>query len=106
MVSLLIWVFTVLLGHTEGAIRIGAMASWLVATYYVYKLTHRTCSANAALRALLPLVVFPIYFCIGLVMTPGAPLIACWAGCVYYLYRSLVEGCRRSWLAPATSLEL
>ncbi len=98
MVGWLIWIFTTLLGHTEFPVRLGALLCWLIAAYYVYKLTYDVFGAAVAFRAFLLTTVLPLFFGTGLVMTPDAPLVACWAGALYYLYRSLVEKGRWAWL--------
>jgi dolichol-phosphate mannosyltransferase len=41
--------------------------------------------------------VLPIFFGVALVMTPDAPLISCWSGALYSLYRALVQGERTAW---------
>ena len=98
MVGWLIWVFTTLLGQSEFAIRAGAIICWLITAYYTYKLSFAVLGNQAAHRSLLLVTILPIYFSSGLIMTPEAPLIACWAGALYYLYRSLIEEYRSAWL--------
>ncbi len=98
MVGWLIWIFTSLLGQSEFAVRAGAIICWLITAYYTYKLTYTVCGKEIARRSLLLVTILPIYFSTGLVMTPDAPLIACWAGALYYLYRSLIEEYRAAWL--------
>jgi dolichol-phosphate mannosyltransferase len=98
MVGWLIWVSTAVLGHTEYAVRMGAFLCWLIAAVYVYKLARAMSDALVALRTLLLMSVLPIFFSVGLFMTPDAPLVACWAGALYYLHKSLAEECRSAWL--------
>jgi len=98
MVSWLIWVFTSLFGHTEFVVRLGAFTCWLVAAYFVYKLTQVIDNDKAAFNSLVLTAVLPLFFGTGLVMTPDAPLIACWAGALYFLYRAVIEAHRWSWL--------
>ncbi|MFC1760490.1 ArnT family glycosyltransferase [Planctomycetota bacterium] len=62
MVAWLIWVFTGLLGHTEFTVRLSALTCWLMAAYYVYKLTLATCGHPAALQSLLLTAVLPLFF--------------------------------------------
>lgn len=98
LVGWLIWLFTKLLGNSEFSVRVGALGCWLVTAYYTYKLAFAACGEAAALRSLVLVVVLPIFFCLGLLMIPDAPLVACWAGALYFLYRSLIEGQRGAWL--------
>jgi len=51
----------------------------------------------AALRAVILAAVLPIFFGVGLLSTPDAPLVACWAAALYYLYRGLVREETRAW---------
>ena len=87
-----------LLGQSEFAVRLGAILCWLITAYYTYKLSYAVCGKQIARRSLLLVTILPFYFSTGLVMTPDAPLIACWAGALYYLYRSLIEEHRAAWL--------
>ena len=98
LVAWLIWPFTTMLGNTELGVRFGAFVCWLVTAYYVYRLTWRAYSATAAYNAVLLVATLPIYFATGLVMTPDAPLIACWSGTLYYLYRALIDDRSMAWL--------
>lgn len=98
MVAWLIWVFTMLLGHGEFGVRVGSLLSWVVTAYCSYKLVDRACGPATAFRTLLLVAVLPVFFGAGIIMTPDAPLMACWAGTLYYLCQSLIEGRRWSWL--------
>jgi dolichol-phosphate mannosyltransferase len=98
MVGWLIWIFTSALGQAEFAVRAGSFLCWFVTAYYVYKLADAVCDKQAALGSLLLVAVLPAFFGFGFVMTPDAPLIACWAGALYYLYRLVIEGRNSSWL--------
>ena len=50
-----------------------------------------------ALRAVLLAAVLPIFFFTGFFMTPDVPLVAAWAGGVYYAQRALLGGRARAW---------
>jgi len=99
MVAWLIWLGTALVGRDELGVRLPAIASWLVAAFFMYRLTRDLFDKTSALRALLLMAILPIYFSIGLVMTPDAPLYACWAGCLYFLSRALFANRQRAWYA-------
>ncbi len=98
MVGWLIWVFTGLLGDTEFAVRLGSCLCWSVMAYYSYKLAAALFDKEVALTVLLLVTVLPVFFSFGLIILPDAPLLACWAGALYYLYRLLIEDRRKAWL--------
>ena len=106
MVALLIWASTILFGHSEFSVRIGALVCWAITGYYAYRLTDAVHGAQVALRALLLVALLPIFFGFGLVITPDSPLLACWAGALYYLYRSLIEEKRPAWIGVGICLGL
>lgn len=98
MVGWLIRLFTTLFGQTEFAVQLGALGCWMIAAFYLYKLTHAVSGESAAFRAMLLAAVLPVFFGNGLIMTPDAPLMACWAGAIYYLHRALIAERRGAWL--------
>lgn len=106
MVGWLIWIFTTLLGNTEFTVRFGALVCWIVTAYYFYKLTYEVCGPTAAFRAFFLAAVLPVFFGTGLVITPDAPLMACWAGALYYLYRAVIKERRWSWLGVGVFMGL
>ena len=98
LVGWIIWLFTSVMGHTELAVRCGAFAIWIVGAHYVYHLTRRIFDKITAIGAVLLFATLPVYFCLGFVMLPDTPLVACWAGALYYLYRLLIDERPRAWL--------
>jgi dolichol-phosphate mannosyltransferase len=52
---------------------------------------------GAGLYAVMLLSIMPYFFIQSLVITPDAPLIACWSALLYYLYRALVLNEGASW---------
>ncbi len=106
MVAWLIGASTTLLGNSEFSVRIGALVCWAVTGYYAYRLTDAVHGAKIALRALLLVALLPIFFGFGLVITPDSPLLACWAGALFYLYRSLIEENRAAWIGVGIFLGL
>ncbi len=97
VVALLIKLGTQLFGNNEFGVRSGALACWLVTTFFVVKLTTLIFSKEVAFRAVLLVAILPIFFGSGLLITPDAPLIACWAGALYFLYRALIQNISASW---------
>jgi dolichol-phosphate mannosyltransferase len=106
MVAWLIHLGTMLFGNTEFGVRFGAYVCWLVTALFSYKLTYRIFNKSAAFRALMLIAALPIFFGAGLLMTPDAPLIACWSGTLYFLYRALMDEKRIAWLGVGVCLGL
>jgi len=98
LVASLIWLGTKLLGHAELGIRLGAFCCWFVTAYFSYALAKAMFNAKAAINAILLIAVLPIFFASAIIMTPDAPLIACWAATLYFLYRALIQDHRHSWI--------
>ncbi len=98
MVAWLIALSTSIFGNHELAIRLPAMGCWLVAAFFMFQLARHLFDKTTAFRTVLLLAVFPMYFSTGLVMTPDAPLYACWAGCLYFLERALYGGKAKAWI--------
>ena len=106
MVALLIKLGTSLFGHNEFGVRAGALVCWFIAAVFVFKLSCRLLNRDFALRALVLFSMLPIFFGVGFLMTPDAPLIACWAGSLYFFYRALVEDHTPSWYSAGLVLGL
>ena len=98
MVAWLIALSTSMFGNSELAVRLPAFACWIVAAVFMYKLTLRFFDKSAAMRAVMLGAVLPIYFSTGQLMTPDAPLYACWAGCLFFLERVLIGKKKWAWL--------
>ncbi len=97
MVAWVIWLGTVLLGDTEIGVRLGSFVAWIITAFFCFRLTRDLFDPSTALRALLLLAILPFFFSIGIIMTPDAMVVACWAGLLYFLERSLVGGSRSAW---------
>lgn len=102
MVAWLIALSTYLLGNSELAVRLPAFLCWIVTGIFMFKLSQRFFGKTAALRTVLLLAVLPIYFSTGQIMTPDAPLYACWAGCLFFLERVLIGKKKWAWLGVGT----
>ncbi len=90
MVAWIIWVFKGVAGDTEIGVRFGAFFSWFVASYFMFKLTRNLFDRSTAFRVLLLLATLPFFSAAGFLMTPDAPLVACWAATLFYLERCLI----------------
>jgi len=97
MVAWLIWLGTYILGNIELGVRIGAFVCWCITGLFGYLMARDVTDKSTALRAVLLLAVLPFFFFTGLMMTPDAPLTACWAGALYFLQRALLGEHRHAW---------
>lgn len=106
MVAWLIGMSTTLLGNTELAVRILSWVCSLVALVYLYGLAYNLYGRTAAYVSAMLLAVLPIYFSVGFVMTPDAPLYAAWAAALFYLERAFLGGSSKSWIGVGVCLGL
>jgi dolichol-phosphate mannosyltransferase len=106
MVAWLIRLGTGLFGQTSIGVRAGALVSGALASGYVYALARNLFGAPSAVAALVLMQLLPFFFMAGLLMTPDAPLTACWAATLYYLERALIAGHARAWWAVGIALGL
>ncbi len=106
MVALLIKLGTVLFGNNEFAVRIGAVFCWCIATLFVYLYTRDISNRDTGLQAIAIMAVIPAFFGFGFLMTPDAPVIACWAGTLYFARRAMVDMNKKSWLGVGIFLGL
>ena len=97
MVAWLIRVGTALFGQTEFGVRAGALCCGAITSVFVYKLTRNLFGQAAALAALLLTQALPYFFLSGFLLTPDAPLLAAWAGSLYFLERALIGKQTRAW---------
>ncbi len=106
MVAWLIWLSTKLFHDHELAVRLPSLLCWLTTAFFIHGLTRRFYGRAAAWASVGLLACLPIYVCVGLFMTPDAPLYACWSGALYFLARALVENRPRAWLGVGVCLGL
>jgi dolichol-phosphate mannosyltransferase len=106
MVAWLIAAGTRLFGSGEFGVRIGALLSGGVATFFAYRLTDNLFGRSSALVALVLVQILPFLFVAGLLMTPDAPLTAAWVASLYFLERALVAGRRDAWWGAGICLGL
>jgi len=98
MVAWLIALSTRALGNSEFSIRLPAVLCWLVTAFYMYRFTNSAFGKTSACLVLAFLTTFPFFFSVGFLMTPDAPLCAAWAGCLWFLARSLLKEDGRAWI--------
>ncbi|MFB3891086.1 MAG: glycosyltransferase family 39 protein [Phycisphaerae bacterium] len=106
MVAWLIGLGTLIAGNTELGVRLPAYICWIVAAVFMYHLARNMFGKTSAFRTVLLLAILPIFSSTGLVMTPDAPLYACWAGSLYFLERALLAGRGKAWLGFGLCLGL
>ena len=106
MVAWLIALGTRLFGDREFGVRIFAFVSSLASTFFVYRLTALLYSHRVAAWAALLMQALPIYFLTGFIMTPDAPLTACWAATLYFLARVFFERRSPAWWSVGVSFGL
>ena len=106
MVAWLIRAGTSVFGSGEFGVRIGALCSGALATFFTYRLTENLFGRPSALAAAVLMQTLPFFFLAGMLMTPDAPLTAAWAASLYFLERALVAGRREAWWGAGVCLGL
>ncbi len=106
MIALLIQFGTLLFGNNEFGVRFAIFLCWFITAFYTYRLSESIFNRGTAFGALLLIAVLPVFFGVALVATPDAPLVACWSGALYYLYRALVQLRPQSWYRAGLFLGL
>jgi dolichol-phosphate mannosyltransferase len=106
MVAWLIWASTRLIGQEELAVRLPALLCWCVTAVFIYRTTQQRSGKTAGLVAVMLVSILPVYAMMGMMTTPDSPLVACWAGCLYFLRRALLEQKSKAWLGAGLCLGL
>jgi len=97
MVAWLIKLSTSALGTSQFGVRVSAVFCSAITAFFTYRLTRNLFDASSALVATVISQVLPFFFVAGMVMTPDTPLVAAWAGELYFLERALIAGRARAW---------
>jgi dolichol-phosphate mannosyltransferase len=106
MVAWLIWLGTLFWGNSEFGVRFAATLCWLAAAIFIYNLARNLFDKSTAMLTLLLLAALPYFFGMGLIMIPDTPLIACWAGALFFLERALLANKRKAWLGAGVCVGL
>lgn len=106
LVAWIIWLFTKLIGDNEFAVRFGAFIFWFAMAYFCYRLARDINKNNGASQAIVLVAILPAFFATGWAMTPDAPLMACWAATIYFLYQALIHQQRKAWLGTGIAMGL
>ena len=106
MIAWLIWLSTHTFGGSEFAVRASALLMWFVTVAFCFQLTRNLYGKTAAFVSILLLSSIPFYFATGFLMMPDAPLLAAWAGVLFFLERVFFGGSRTAWLGVGICLGL
>ncbi len=106
MVAWLIHAGTALFGDSEFGVRLGVVLCSLVTAFFTFRLTTLLFDARAGWMAVLLVQLLPFFFLTGFMITPDAPLTACWAGALYFLARALLQEKAGAWLGLGVCLGL
>lgn len=97
MVAWLITMGTAVFGDTELGVRVGAYACWFVTAGFLFRFARDLYDKATALKAVMLAAALPVFLVSGFVTTPDAPLVACWAGALFFLERALLAEKRLAW---------
>lgn len=106
MVAWLIGLGTALFGDNAFGVRILALVCWGVGALFSYRLTRDLYSKGHGLLALALFASLPFFLGGSFVMTPDAPLIACWSAAIFYLARVFIRGDARAWWGAGLAIGL
>ena len=106
MVAWLIHLGVRYFGHGELGVRFFALVCSLGTTFFTFRLTTRLYGRRAGETAVLLVQLLPFFFMSGWIMTPDAPLTACWAGTLYFLAGVIFDGKVLAWLGAGVCLGL
>lgn len=104
VVAWLIALGTRLFGDTGFGVRVFALLASLATSFFAFRLAALLYGRRAAAVAVLAVQVLPFFFLSGIVMTPDAPLTACWSAMLFFLARALLERSIWAWLGVGLAL--
>jgi dolichol-phosphate mannosyltransferase len=104
MVAWLIHLGTRVFGDNEFGVRAGLVVCSVITSIFVFRLTALLFDRHIAVSAVLLVQVLPFFFLTGFMITPDAPLTACWAGALYFLARALLQEMPGAWLGLGVCL--
>ena len=106
MVAWLIYLGVGCFGHHELGVRFFALVCSLVTSFFTFRLAALLYGRKVGETAVLLVQLLPFFFMSGWIMTPDAPLTACWAGTLYFLARVVFDGRARAWWGVGVCLGL
>ena len=86
-------------GMNEFGARSGAMCCWLLMVYFLSRLAFEWFDRRVALVTVLLLSLLPFHSAMGFFITPDAPLVAAWAGALFFLHRVFLRQRASAWYA-------
>lgn len=107
LIAFIIAFFTNVFGDNEFGVRFGALLCWIITSIFFCRLI-RAMFPNKflMLQSMAILATLPIFFGTGWAMTPDAPLMACWAALLYFLYQALLKDKKGAWIGVGIALGL
>ena len=106
MVAWLIHLGTAFFGDGEFGVRVPLILCTLATAFFTFRLADLLFDRRAAWMAVLLVQLLPFFFLTGFMITPDAPLTACWAGALYFLALSLLREKASAWLGLGICLGL
>jgi dolichol-phosphate mannosyltransferase len=97
MVAWLIAMGTSVFGDTAFGVRAGTFLCWILTALFCFGFARNLYDKESALRSVMFVAVFPAFFAFGLFALPDAPLVASWAGALFFLERALLAEKRWAW---------
>ena len=97
MVAWLITMGTSIFGDTEFGVRAGSFLCWIITAAFCFGFARNLYDKESALRSVLFVAVLPAFITFGFLALPDAPLIASWAGALFFLERALLAEKRSAW---------
>ncbi len=88
---------TTLFGHSEFGVRIFTLLCWFLTLAFLSGLSNNVYGPRTRLPVLLLGCFLPYTFLFGFFATPDAPLMASWAGVLYFLERALLGNRASAW---------
>ena len=99
LAALVIRFFVGVLGSTETGVRMGAIASALAASVFIYLLAKRLLGPGVALLSVVLANIVPLFEAGSVIMTHDPVQLALWAAALYVLHRALTDKPHWWWLA-------
>jgi len=106
MVAWLISMGTTVFGSTEFGVRIATFMCWGITAGFCYGFSRKLYGKAVGLLSVMFFALLPGFFVTGFYAFPDAPLIACWAGMLFFLERALLSGRRLAWWGVGLCLGL
>ena len=106
MVGWLIHLGTLVFGDQATGVRVPAVLCGLATSFFAWRLAWLLFGKKEAALAVLLVNVTPFFFMTSFMMTPDAPLTACWAGALYFLARALLQERTLAWYGLGICLGL